>query len=254
MSETTGISWTDATWNCWQGCTKVSPGCAHCYMFREKARYGQDPTVVVRSAPATFNKPLTWSGDRIPGNGRGLVFTCSWSDFFHEAADPWRDEAWAIIRATPHLTYQILTKRADRIAAHLPFDWGGSGYANVWLGVSVETTRQVERAEILAELPARVRFLSCEPLLGAVALPTAIAPRLHWIIAGGETGAQGVRRELDLAHLVALYGYARAFDIPFHAKQDSGPVPGCRGRINDPYWVHEFPRALAARALMAVPA
>lgn len=244
MAERTGISWTDATWNPWRGCTKVSPGCAHCYMFREQARYGRDPEQVVRAAPATFMAPLKWAGSRTPGAGRGLVFTCSWSDWFHEAADAWRAEAWAIIRATPHLTYQILTKRPERIAAHLPFDWGSSGYPNVWLGVSVETTRQVDRFAQLVATPARVRFLSCEPLLGAIALPEACADRLHWIIAGGESGPTDARRELQLAHLAALVGYADAHGIPLWTKQDSGPVPEQRGRIPDALWRREMPRGV----------
>src|SRR3990167_6883297 len=95
------IEWTNDTWNPWHGCTKVSEGCDHCYMFRDKVRYGQDPELVVRSK-TTFTAPLKWKEP-------SLVFTCSWSDWFHKAADAWRDEAWAIIKATPHLTYQILT-------------------------------------------------------------------------------------------------------------------------------------------------
>src|SRR3990167_5422001 len=85
---------------------------------------------------------------------------CSWSDWFHETADPWRDEAWDIIRRTPRLTYQILTKRPERIADHLPADWGPTGYPNVWMGVSVENYRFTWRLDILANTPARIRFLS----------------------------------------------------------------------------------------------
>lgn len=240
MSEHTGIEWTDATWNPWQGCTKVSPGCAHCYMFREKARYGQDPELVVRSKPGTFRKPRGWSGDRVPGAGRGLVFTCSWSDFFHEAADPWREEAWAIIRATPHLTYQILTKRPERFATHLPRDWG-SGYPNVWLGVSVEAQRQRDRAELLALTPARIRFLSCEPLLGPIRL-SSVLPDLHWVIAGGESGPAHERREMRLAWLTELHAECVIAGVPFFTKQDSGPTPGLRGIIPDALWVKQFPR------------
>src|SRR3990167_11527130 len=111
MSDKTHINWTEATWNPWHGCIKVSPGCKNCYMYREKNRYGQDPAVVVRSKPATFNAPLKWKEP-------ARVFTCSWSDFFIKQADPWRDEAWDIIYQTPHLTYLILTKRPERIEAH----------------------------------------------------------------------------------------------------------------------------------------
>ncbi|MGH2369611.1 MAG: DUF5131 family protein, partial [Chloroflexota bacterium] len=134
MGSTSSIEWTDATWNPWQGCTKVSPGCAHCYMYRDKARYGQDPTTVRRSTSATFYRPLAW---RAPQR----VFTCSWSDFFHEDADAWRSEAWDVIRRTPHLTYQVLTKRPDRLPDCLPADWP---LPNVWLGTSVEYQRWVD--------------------------------------------------------------------------------------------------------------
>ena len=112
VSATTEIEWTEATWNPWMGCTKVSPGCAHCYMFREQRQYGRDPETVVRSK-TKFREPMKWAEGR-------LVFTCSWSDWFHEGADAWRPEAWEIVRATPQHTYQILTKRPERIVDHLP--------------------------------------------------------------------------------------------------------------------------------------
>jgi len=148
MAQTTGISWTDATWNPWHGCRKISAGCKYCYMFRDKERYGQDPTVVMRSK-SNFNDPLKWAMDTeqigfLPGKDKepsafvGMkIFTCSWSDFFIQEADEWRADAWNIIRDTPEFTYQILTKRPERIMECLPPDWG-RGYENVWLGVSVE--------------------------------------------------------------------------------------------------------------------
>lgn len=161
MAETTGIAWTGATWNPWHGCIKVSDGCKFCYMYADKARFGQDPRIVQRSK-TTFRAPLKWNDPR-------LVFTCSWSDWFIEEADAWRAEAWEIVRDTPH-TYQILTKRPERIAECLPADWG-SGYRNVWLGVSVENQEWADRRiQALLETPAFVRFLSVEPLLGPVDL------------------------------------------------------------------------------------
>ena len=212
MGDTTGIEWTNKTWNPWHGCTKVSPGCAHCYMFRDKARYGQDPQLVKRSAPSTFRSPLRWKEP-------ALVFTCSWSDFFHEAADDWRADAWEIIRKTPHLTYQVLTKRPERIAAHLPKDWG-EGYPNVWLGTSVENARWTHRIQQLADVPARLRFLSCEPLLGHVSIAEALLPSIHWVIAGGESGPKARPMDLDAARwLRDLCHYA---GIPFFLKQLGG--------------------------------
>jgi protein gp37 len=111
MAATSKIEWTDATWNPWHGCHKVSAGCKNCYMFREKRQYGQDPDVVVRSK-TKFYDPLKWPDSR-------LIFTCSWSDFFIEEADEWRDEAFAIMALTPHHTYQVLTKRPERMKEYL---------------------------------------------------------------------------------------------------------------------------------------
>jgi protein gp37 len=109
------IEWTEATWNPWHGCHKVSAGCKNCYMFRDKAKYGQDPNVVVRSK-TRFYDPLKWKEPR-------TIFTCSWSDFFIEEADPWRDEAFAIMALTPQHTYQVLTKRPERMLEYLGLHW-----------------------------------------------------------------------------------------------------------------------------------
>lgn len=212
MGDRTGIEWTQRTWNPWHGCTKVSPGCDHCYMFREKRQYGQDPELVVRSK-TTFTNPLKWKD-------RALVFTCSWSDWFHREADPWRDAAWDVIANTPHLTYQILTKRPGRIARHLPQGWG-DGWPNVWLGTSVESQEQAHRIRQLADIPAAVHFLSAEPLLGPLDLGLCPgAAELEWVIAGGESGKGARVCELSwlrtLRHRCALAG------IPFFLKQLGG--------------------------------
>ena len=175
MGETTSIGWTQKSWNPWQGCRKISPGCKLCYMYRDKLRYGQNPEIVVRSKPPTFNAPLKWNAEVAErnvegpdGSHRALVFTCSWSDWFIEEADPWRNDAWAIIRQCPWLIFQVLTKRADRIADHLPHDWG-NGYPNVWLGISAEDQKYYDlRWRDLAEVPAVVRFVSMEPLLAPI--------------------------------------------------------------------------------------
>lgn len=177
MGDQTGISWTTATWNPWHGCRKISPGCKLCYMYREKARYKQDPRSVVRSK-STFRAPLAKHGRRrnpSPSDPRpgwwkwpsgSRVFACSWSDWFIQEADPWRAEAWEIIRQRPDLVFQILTKRPHRIYSCLPDDWGEHGYPNVWLGVSVEHQDQMWRLGPLLSIPAEVHFASAEPLLG----------------------------------------------------------------------------------------
>lgn len=179
MGKNSLIEWTDHTWNPWQGCKKVSPGCKNCYMYRDKRRYGQQPKMIVRSSRATFNKPLKWTDP-------ALVFTCSWSDFFIEEADGWRDDAWDIIRRTPHLTYQILTKRPELIKDRLPDDWG-NGWPNVWLGISIETEDYLWRLVSLEDIPTVVRFVSYEPALGPVNF-YPYSPIIDWIISGGESG------------------------------------------------------------------
>ncbi|MGJ0510226.1 MAG: DUF5131 family protein [Methylocystis sp.] len=186
MGETTAIGWTQATWNPWYGCTKVSAGCDHCYMFRDMKRYGRDPEVVTRSK-TRFSDPLKWKEPKV-------IFTCSWSDWFHKDADAWRDEAWEIVRKTPQHTYQILTKRPGRIARHLPADWG-EGYANVWLGTSIEHEDTAFRLGQLLDIPARVRFVSSEPLIGPWSVADTMGESsasgvLHWLIDGGESGAE----------------------------------------------------------------
>ena len=228
MGKTTSIAWTDKTWNPWQGCHKVSAGCANCYMHREKKRYGQDPGTVVRSKPPTFNAPKKWADP-------ALVFTCSWSDFFIAEADPWRDEAWEIIRATPHLTYQILTKRPERIARCLPAGWG-DGWPNVWIGVSVEDQAAADERipHLLAAVGAH-KFLSVEPLLGPVNLETAFAvcdrdgeslgprcnrdgsPAIGWCIVGGEGGPGA--RPCDVAWIRSLLAQCREAGTAAFVKQ-----------------------------------
>lgn len=262
MGERTTIEWTQRTWNPWRGCTKVSPGCAKCYMFREQERYGQDPAAVVRTRPATFNAPLRWEKRLAAEDRRELVFTCSWSDWFHEDADAWRGDAWAIVRSTPHLTYQILTKRPERIRAHLPFDWG-RGYPNVWLGTSIENQRWAVRALHLLTVPAAVHFVSAEPLLGPLDLtrvrhpedptPSGLRPvfdtvesnvlagtvinsagieyqqarRIAWVIVGGESGPTHRPMQADWAR--ALRDQCRSAKTAFFLKQLGGPANAKQG-------------------------
>lgn len=228
MSEKTSIEWTEATWNPWHGCHKVSPGCKYCYMFRDKKRYGQDPNVVVRSK-TTFHAPLKWWEPR-------LVFTCSWSDWFIEEADPWRDEAWEIIRATPQHTYQVLTKRIERAKDHLPSGWP---FPNVWLGVSVENQETAdERIPLLLQTPAAVRWVSYEPALGPVdfthiprpadlmrtfdalvdhTLDGRASARIDWLVVGGESGQKA--RPFDLEWARSAIRQCREAGVPVFMKQ-----------------------------------
>lgn len=245
MGSTTSISWTGATWNPWHGCEKVSPGCANCYMYRDKARYGQDPTQVVHSKSGTFRAPLQWQheverGDRV-GHER-LVFTCSWSDFFIEEADGWRAAAWDIIRATPNLTYQILTKRPGRLASCLPSDWG-QGYPNVWLGVSVENRHFLPRLHVLTQVPAVVRFASFEPLLQYLGDIDDYLEGLDWAIIGGESGPK--RRPMSLEWLTNLVDQCQVNGIPTWIKQASAFRDGQQGDIPDDVWaMKQLPQGL----------
>ena len=158
-------------------------------MFRDQKRYGNDPTEIRRSK-TKFDYPLSLIVHK--GTKGTLVFACSWSDFFIQDADEWRDDAWDIIRRTPHLTYQILTKRPENIRSRLPDDWG-KGWDNVWLGVSIETQEQIHLGWILANLPAKLRFLSIEPLLDKVDLFWLLAvEKISWLETIGKGGGVGV--------------------------------------------------------------
>ena len=224
MATDSKIQWTDHTWNPWHGCRKVSAGCKYCYMYRDKEMHKQDPTLVVRGK-TTFNQPLGWKEP-------ARVFTCSWSDFFIEEADAWRPEAWEIIKRTPHLTYQILTKRPERIAANLPPDWG-DGYTNVWLGVSCEDQEMaMKRIPILIEIPAAVRFLSVEPMIGPILMnkldergneyTALLLTMIHWIIIGGESGNDSGLYRYRFAQLrwfEELISQCQLFAIPVFVKQ-----------------------------------
>lgn len=212
MGDATAIAWAHRTWNPWQSCQKISPGCDNCYMFREKRRYGQDPEKVVRSKPPTFNKPLKWEREQIAkalaedapsrlGTSSfdgTLVFCASWSDFFIKEADEWRPEAWDIIRRTPTLIYLILTKRHGRIAANLPSDWG-AGYENVRLGVSAEDRFWWDkRVDVLREIPSRGgKFVSFEPALGSPKGASLVG--IDQVIIGGES-APARTFQIDWAH------------------------------------------------------
>ena len=235
MTTQTAISWTDHTWNPWVGCTRVSPGCANCYMFAEReGRWGIPSDIVTRTAPSTFGKPFSRAW-RDPAK----VFTCSWSDWFHSGADEWRPEAWRIIRRSPHLTFQILTKRPDRIREHLPIDWG-DGWPNVWLGVSVESQAFMRRAALLAEIPAAVRFVSAEPLLGPLTFSTNVIRRLHWIIGGGESGPNARPACPDWFN--SLAAVCQNNGIAYWHKQNGGKGANKGGNLLNGRLIQEFPR------------
>lgn len=247
------IEWTGASWNPWQGCIKVSAGCKFCYMYRDKKRYGKDPSKVIRSADATFLKPLKWQKEVERGIRTGTdryVFTCSWSDWFIEQADGWRAEAWDVVRRCPGLIFQILTKRPERIADRLPEFWTEIK-DRCWIGTSVENQEAADaRIQHLLRCPAGVRFLSVEPLLGPVVLdeictgpddgsgwtyrhwnsltgdnwcdcrdfikPVGTGP-ISWVIVGGESGPEA--RPMHPAWARSIRDQCAAAGVPFFFKQ-----------------------------------
>lgn len=223
MGDSTEIAWTDSTFNPWWGCAKVSPGCANCYAEAFDKRMGGDfwgagKTPRSMSA-ANWNKPLKWQREAQETGVRRKVFCGSMCDWAAVEAPPAeRARLWELIRRTPMLDWQLLTKRADRIQTCLPEDWG-NGYENVWLGVSVEDRNSgLPRIQILADIPARVRFLSCEPLLedlGAIDLDG-----IHWVIVGGESGHKA--RPMDVEWVDSIQNQCEEQGVPFFFKQWGG--------------------------------
>lgn len=220
MAEKSKIGWTEGTWNIATGCTKVSPGCDNCYMDRWAARAGRDPTVVRKTSNRVFRSPLRWQRDLEPGR-RMMVFASSLTDWFHKDCDGFRAEAWGIVRRCPDLVFQILTKRHGRIDHHLPDGWG-DGWDNVWLGVSVEDGEWLRRATALNKVPARVRFLSMEPLVGAVdqtELRAVLRDGIGWVIVGGESGAREKVRSFHERHALDIVEACAAEGVPCFVKQ-----------------------------------
>ncbi|MBW3512078.1 DUF5131 family protein [Janthinobacterium sp. NKUCC06_STL] len=242
MAETTGISWTDATFNPWIGCAKVSPGCDHCYA--EVSTPSRTMKIVWgpqeqrrRTSAGNWNLPLRWDSAHAhffaQHGRRRRVFCASLADVFDNRADSrWRDELWALVRATPNLDWLILTKRIGNVAGMLPADWG-DGYPNIWLGISVVNQDEVDRdiPKLLAR-PARVRWLSMEPLLGAVSFQGVLAnpnnmgdgtnalELIDWVVVGGESGSGA--RLLPSGAVERLRDQCGAAGVPFFFKQWGG--------------------------------
>lgn len=235
MADGTGIEWTEATWNPTTGCDRVSEGCQNCYALalskRLKAmgaqKYQNDgdprssgPGFGVTVHPDALDVPYSWRQPR-------LVFVNSMSDLFHAKVPlSFVREVLAVIADTPRHTYQLLTKRSVRlrkIADQL--DWPD----NLWVGVSVENAAALDRVDDLRAVPAAVRFLSCEPLLGP--LPGIDLTGIGWVIAGGESGHQ--HRPVDPQWLVDLRDACQHAAVPFFFKQWGGRTPKAGGRALD---------------------
>lgn len=239
MSDRSSIEWTDATWNPVRGCTKVSPGCKHCYAetFAERWRgtpgHPYERGFDLRLVPEKLEDPLRWRTPR-------KVFVNSMSDLFHEdVPTTFVHRVFAVMAEASQHTFQVLTKRSARLlelAAEL--DWP----RNVWMGVSVEDEARSVRAGDLARVPAAVRFLSVEPLLGPIRrLPLG---GIDWVIVGGESGARA--RPMRLKWARSIRDQCVRAGVPFFLKQLGGKrskLGGDAALLDGRLW-REFPSEL----------
>ena len=254
MAENSKIEWTDHTFNPWIGCQKVSPGCDHCYaetwdargLQQRESRWGPHAARTPTSA-ANWRKPLAWNRAAEKAGKRARVFCASLADVFdnHPSIQPeWRADLWQLIADTPHLDWLLLTKRPQNIERMLPHGWG-DGWKGVWLGTTVENQTEADRRiPHLLAVPARVQFLSAEPLLGPLTIEPAALTLIDWVICGGESGPNARPMHLDWAR--SLRDQCVDEEVAFHFKQwgewapvtidqdpDSGdigpayPVTGC---------------------------
>jgi protein gp37 len=244
MAETS-IEWATHVWNPTTGCDRVSPGCAHCYALdmaarlkrfgqpkyqKDGARRSSGPGFGVTLHPQTLGAPLGWRKPRI-------VFVNSMSDLFHEEIPlNYIQQVFDVMRRAPQHIFQVLTKRDERLAelaSELP--WPG----NVWMGVSIENRRFVHRADRLRRVPAAVRFISAEPLLGP--LEGLNLAGIDWLIAGGESGPAHRRVREDW--VTTLRDQCAAEDVAFFFKQWGGRQPTSGGRLLEGQEWSEMPRA-----------
>jgi len=242
MGAETKIEWTTHTFNPWWGCTKVTDGCKFCYAEALAKRYGNDVWGVGKARRIFGEKhwaePLRWNAQAAREGERHRVFCASMADVFDpEAPESELQKLWELIRQTPYLDWQILTKRPEHIAANLPPDWG-LGYSNVWLGTSVEDERVIKRISDLAAVPARVRFLSCEPLIGP--LDDLPLKGIDWVIVGGESGPKA--RPMQRAWVESILRQCREADVPFFFKQWGGTRKKLTGRLLRNKTYDEMPR------------
>lgn len=235
MAQKTEIEWTDVSWNPVTGCDQVSPGCAKCYAktFAERWRgipgHHYEQGFDLRLWSERVEQPLRWRRPR-------TVFVNSMSDLFHEGVPPtYIARVFDVMVEARQHTFQILTKRHDRLAALAPdLPWP----PNVWMGVTIENRRFVHRADRLREVPAAVRFISAEPLLGP--LEGLDLTEIDWLIAGGESGPR--HRTARYEWVAELRDRCVDEDVAFFFKQWGGLRPKSRGRLLDGRTWAEFPR------------
>ncbi len=231
-SSSTGIEWTDKTWNPTTGCNKVSPGCKNCYAEAITKRFsgtfqnGFEFTL----HPKRLTEPKRW---RKPSK----IFVNSMSDLFHESMPfDFLQQVFSVMEECPNHIFQILTKRHERLVELSPrLCWA----QNIWVGVSVENQKYVHRVDYLRKVPAEVRFLSCEPLLGPLKLNLK---GIHWVITGGESGPN--YRPIKEEWVRSIRNQCQEANVAFFHKQWGGFRPKSKGRLLDGRTYDDMPRVL----------
>ncbi len=205
-----------ADWNPWHGCKKISPGCMHCYVYRTDAKYGRDSSQVARTS--SFSLPIARNRQgAYKVQGPDVVYTCFTSDFLLKDADPWRPQAWDMMRVRDDLHFLFITKRIHRLAECLPPDWG-EGYENVTICCTVENQDRADfRLPIFLAAPIRHKQIVCEPLLEPIDLTRFLTPAVEQVLAGGESGAEA--RVCDYDWVLSLRAQCVEAGVPFHFKQ-----------------------------------
>lgn len=215
MSQNSKIEWTEYTWNPVTGCTKISAGCSNCYAERMakrlhamgNIRYANGFQVTLHND--LIERPLSWNKPRV-------IFVNSMSDLFHEKIPvSFIKKIFKTMNRCPHHTFQVLTKRAERLAQiSQELKWTH----NIWMGVTVENSANQNRIDHLASCGARVKFLSCEPLLGY--MPSLPLEKIDWVIAGGESGPRS--RAIEPEWVISIRDQCLEHDIPYFFKQWGG--------------------------------
>lgn len=235
MAKDSKIEWTHHTFNPWWGCEKVSAACKHCYAQTWANRLGLDLWGGKRSDRRFFSdqhwkEPLKWNRDAEREGSRRRVFCASMADVFEPRSDlnEWRERLWLLIEETPFLDWLLLTKRIEHVESMVP--WKSNWPANVWLGTTIENQEWADkRLPHLRRLKAKVKFVSCEPLLGHIDIRKALAPSgksgINWVIAGGESGPGA--RPMNPAWAESLRDQCQERGAAFHFKQWGhwGPQP-----------------------------
>jgi protein gp37 len=229
MGKNSRIEWTDHTFNPWWGCTKVSEACKHCYAEAWSKRVGQKvwgPKADRRFfGEKHWLEPIKWNADAVASKQRLRVFCASMADVFEDRRelDPWRQKLWDLIEITPQLDWLLLTKRPELIAelSRWQDDWP----SNVWLGTTVENQESADlRLPHLASIPAAVRFISAEPLIGPLDIRQHLGSTIDWVITGGESGPKA--RPSSPSWFRDLLRQCMAARVPFHFKQWGDWAPG----------------------------